>query len=91
MGVAAFFCDREAAKYAEYKKNQSFYCIIYRKDVLLCNMAVEMTCVQILPEVRNRPEQQEEEMIKAGIIGATGYAGAELVRLLTGQIGRAHV
>ena len=44
-----------------------------------------MTCVQILPEVRNRPEQQEEEMIKAGIIGATGYAGAELVRLLTGH------
>ena len=24
-------------------------------------------------------------MIKAGIIGATGYAGAELVRLLTGH------
>ena len=44
-----------------------------------------MTCAQILPEVRNRPEQQEEEMIKAGIIGATGYAGAELVRLLTGH------
>ena len=48
-------------------------------------MAAEMTCAQILPEVRNRPEQQEEEMIKAGIIGATGYAGAELVRLLTGH------
>ena len=44
-----------------------------------------MTCAQILPEVRNRPEQQEEEMIKAGIIGVTGYAGAELVRLLTGN------
>ena len=42
-----------------------------------------MTCAQILPEVRNRPEQQEEEMIKAGIIGATGYAGGELVRLLS--------
>ena len=24
-------------------------------------------------------------MIKAGIIGATGYAGAELVRILTGH------
>ena len=31
-------------------------------------------------------------MIKAGIIGATGYAGAELVRILMNhKIGRAHV
>ena len=29
--------------------------------------------------------RKEEEMIKAGIIGATGYAGNELVRLLTGH------
>lgn len=36
-------------------------------------------------------------MIKVGIIGATGYAGGELVRILMGhkeaeiEIGRAHV
>ena len=27
-------------------------------------------------------------MIKVGIIGATGYAGGELVRILTGHKGR---
>ena len=37
-----------------------------------------------LPEEENR-EGNEEKMIKAGIIGATGYAGGELVRLLTGH------
>ena len=30
-------------------------------------------------------ERQDKEMIKAGIIGSTGYAGAELVRLLLGH------
>ena len=34
-----------------------------------------------LPEEENR-EGNEEKMIKAGIIGATGYAGGELVRIL---------
>ena len=29
--------------------------------------------------------QKEEDMIRAGIIGATGYAGGELVRILTGH------
>ena len=28
---------------------------------------------------------EAEKMIKVGIIGATGYAGGELVRLLTGH------
>ena len=27
--------------------------------------------------------KEDREMIKAGIIGATGYAGAELVRILS--------
>lgn len=35
--------------------------------------------------MKNREEGREEVMIKAGIIGATGYAGAELVRLLLGH------
>ena len=30
-------------------------------------------------------EREERIMVKAGIIGATGYAGAELVRLLLGH------
>ncbi len=37
---------------------------------------------------RKQPENEKKrknKMIKAGIIGATGYAGAELVRILTGH------
>ena len=33
----------------------------------------------------NLKKKEDVKMIKAGIIGATGYAGAELVRILMGH------
>ena len=32
-----------------------------------------------------------DKKIKVGIVGGTGYTGVELLRMLTLQIGRAHV
>lgn len=39
----------------------------------------------VCESVKELNRKEEESMIKAGIIGATGYAGGDLVRILTGH------
>jgi len=74
------FLDKIQIFIQNYKKilnNIHIKCIIMHidRDVLLVYIIISR---KRLGELRGRPY-----MIKVGIIGATGYAGAELVRILT--------
>ena len=59
-----------------YKDSDKYRKVLANSTKVFYNISIRQNNIEIC---------EVESMIKAGIIGATGYAGAELVRLLLGH------
>ena len=70
---------KKPIKIHKFKKKE---CKIHKNYVL---HIMHKECIIVTSYERTFRFQEERKMIKAGIIGATGYAGNELARLLLGH------
>ena len=70
---------KKPIKIHKFKKKE---CKIHKNYVL---HIMHKRCIIVTSYERTFRFQEERKMIKAGIIGATGYAGNELARLLLGH------